>query len=256
MQNFKSHHYHTLLSDGVFKLVRHKATRRVSLGRGLAIRDPQQLRNFLNPKALLIGASLLFSFGCQSKAEKTCFADGAHSKVKLSACGEACDKNISEACVRQVEIANTMCIEQKNVEVCQWMCNYATTGKQVYCSAATEAAKPEATLLTKTALLKASQLVSTGEPYDAARERVRALLGRSSYAEATHQWWAVIEGDSCWGYTIEWMDDKVGIVSEPAKIEESEGVRYLQCTAAANHNACLARGDSGCREKFPHPDVP
>lgn len=71
--------------------------------------------------------------GCDETSKQCLEAEDAPVKARVSACGELCEKKDSKACAKQVELANAACIEGDDAEVCRWMCEYATTGKDVYC---------------------------------------------------------------------------------------------------------------------------
>lgn len=203
---------------------------------------------------LSVAAVLCLSstFACQSDAEKMCFDDSKLSKIKVSACGEACEKNNSKACVRQAEIANELCIENNDAEVCRWMCDYATVGKNVYCKALNRKERVEAPALTVDSLVATKGLVKLNEPWEQARGRLDALLGRSVYHDRINQWWAIIDGDECWGTTL--MGDPVKEIMVPTKFSESDGLEYKHCTAAAGRNECVRRQGEDCYDKFPWPD--
>jgi hypothetical protein len=82
-------------------------------------------------KKLLVLAFVLS--GCKSEAEKACFDNSQSSKNRVSACGEACDKN-GEACAEQTKVGTDGCMTKKDAEVCRWMCNYGKTGQDLYCA--------------------------------------------------------------------------------------------------------------------------
>lgn len=110
------------------------------------------------------------------------------------------------------------------------------------------AAAPE---LTKDSLLGTKDSVKTGDNFDEARAKLDKALGKSIYAEKTHQWWAVTDGDSCFGTTIEAADDgSVGAYMAPRELTATDGNKYEQCVAAANRNACHRRGEADCNSKY------
>lgn len=112
---------------------------------------------------------------------------------------------------------------------------------------ATPAARPP---LTRAELLGTEGLVKTGDSFDAARAKLEGVLGKSIYAEKVHQWWAVIDGDSCFGTTIEAGDgDLVGEYMAPRELKAGDGNKYRQCVAAAARNACYRRGEADCINK-------
>ncbi|HRI07897.1 MAG TPA: hypothetical protein PKW35_08775 [Nannocystaceae bacterium] len=81
-------------------------------------------------------AALLLALGlgaCADEATKMCNDASASIKFRVSACGERCEKQDGEACAKQDELAQQACFKDKNAEICEWMCNYATTGKDLYC---------------------------------------------------------------------------------------------------------------------------
>ncbi len=105
--------------------------------------------------------------------------------------------------------------------------------------------------LTKDALLATKDLVETGDNFDEARAKLDKALGKSVYAEKVHQWWAVVDGDSCYGTTIEaGDDDAVGEYMAPRELTASDGNKYKQCVAAAARNACQKRGEADCTSKY------
>jgi len=132
----------------------------------------------------------------------------------------------------------------------------AAEGESKTPSAKTEpAAKPP---ITKDALLGTKDLVKTGDDFNAARAKLEEVLGKSVYAEKVHQWWAVTEGDSCFGTTIEAADGElVGEYMAPKELKASDGNKYKHCVAAAARNACHRRGDANCNTKHetaPYPE--
>jgi hypothetical protein len=70
--------------------------------------------------------------GCDA-ASKACNDESLPAKTRVSACGERCEKDQGDACVTQDAIAQKACFENGDVEICRWMCEYATVGKDVYC---------------------------------------------------------------------------------------------------------------------------
>lgn len=84
--------------------------------------------------AWLLALALPFALvGCADEATKMCNDDAVAVKLRVSACGERCEKSDGPACARQDELAQQACFKDKNAEICEWMCNYATTGKDLYC---------------------------------------------------------------------------------------------------------------------------
>jgi hypothetical protein len=83
--------------------------------------------------AFLVLACSALSAGCDDTS-KACYDDVDRPlKQRVSACGELCDKEDGKACAKQDELANAECFEKGNAEICEWMCNFATTGKDLYC---------------------------------------------------------------------------------------------------------------------------
>lgn len=76
---------------------------------------------------------VLVAGACADEATKMCNDAAATVKMRVSACGERCEKQDGEACAKQDELAQEACFKGKNAEICEWMCNYATAGKDLYC---------------------------------------------------------------------------------------------------------------------------
>jgi hypothetical protein len=89
----------------------------------------------MNPAPLRILSLLtcLLLPGCD-EAAKMCRDEQAPLKNRISACGERCDKDDAEACVRQTELATAACLEGSDAETCRWMCHYGGTGQDLYCA--------------------------------------------------------------------------------------------------------------------------
>ena len=84
-------------------------------------------------KTLVFLAVMLALPGCD-EATKMCNDEAATPKFRVSACGELCDKEDGPACVKQDEVAQKACFQDKDAEICRWMCDYAKVGKELYCA--------------------------------------------------------------------------------------------------------------------------
>ncbi len=78
-------------------------------------------------------AALLATACGKDGAESACFETGGTPKVRVSACGELCDKDNGKACAVQTEVATEHCMKKGDAEICRWMCDYAKSGADLYC---------------------------------------------------------------------------------------------------------------------------
>ncbi len=94
---------------------------------------------------IVLCSILCLAFTACDETSKACYGEGNDHTIKqrVSACGELCEKEDAKGCDKQVELANAECFDKGNAEICEWMCNYATTGKDLYCKKRDEIAPAE-----------------------------------------------------------------------------------------------------------------
>jgi hypothetical protein len=86
-------------------------------------------------KRIFLCSLVCFAVTACDETSKACYEEGPDRTMKqrVSACGELCEKEDAKGCEKQVELANKECIDKGNADVCDWMCNYATMGNEIYC---------------------------------------------------------------------------------------------------------------------------
>lgn len=183
--------------------------------------------------------------GCSDERKKQCFTE-----QNLSACNELCDgKGDKGACGKAELIRMDLCLKKGDRRHCDDLCR--ETGIDEFCIAAGVTAAPVTGPVTKDAIMAAK--VTTGEEYDAARQRLRAALGKSVYHDTRLQWWGVLEGEDCYGIAFQWKGDWVGEVVGPGPME---GELFPHCKAAAYLNECAkTKKSSDCRKDIELPEV-